>query len=369
MSSHNELPEPPVPEEIGANAESASPRPNPFSEKLCRIPELLGKEFAEEWVFDDLFCRGDLIALYGPAKSGKTFMALDMIASACTGLPWCGGKFTPAGQSTIVYCAGEGLRGLKRRWQACYDAYIRRGAECASFQRIITVPLVPQLFTAASDNGVRAFLNALDGFMPDEQVDVVVIDTLNRATLGANENSAQDMGMILAAAMEIQRSKGAVVMLIHHSGKSGSSLRGSSALRAAVDVALMVEESGRGHRLSCDAIKDGERFEPIGFNLMPEGDSVVVNWTGCTESESRLTSNADRILEYLSLHPQDWHSAGQIADHTGLQRKRACETLARLDRERKVETQLTYPEKSSSNRNPRLYRASQDGSFRSTLPL
>lgn len=355
-----QLPEPPEPEEIlgtKASAETAVGQGNPFTGNLWRLPDLLQREFTEDWVIDGLFCRGDLVALYGPAKSAKTFLALDMAMSAATGSSWCNGRFGVPKGRTIVYCAGEGIRGLKRRWQSVSDYY---SAERDAMSRIITVPLVPQLFEeGVAPGGVSQFIAAIKDGLPDEQVDLIVIDTLNRASVGANENSAQDIGVILVHCSEIQKETGAAVMLVHHADKQGITLRGSSALRAAVDVALKVDpRSGGRFQLICDAIKDGERFDPLSFDLFPIQESVVVNWLADDEEVAGKT-HVDRVLDHLGLHPSDWSSSTDVSNFTGIQKNRVCEALGRLERDGKIESSLRNPGKGQSSRNPRVFRIRQ----------
>jgi len=359
----SEIPEPPEPEEIlgtKTSTDTAVSQGNPFTGNLWRLPELLQREFTEDWIIDGLFCRGDLVALYGPAKSAKTFLALDMAMSAATGSAWCNGRFSVPKGRTIVYCAGEGIRGLKRRWTSVSDYY---SASHEAMSRIITVPLVHQLFEeGVAPGGVSQFIAAIKDGLPDEQVDLIVIDTLNRASVGANENSAQDIGVILAHCTQIQKETGAAVMLVHHADKQGITLRGSSALRAAVDVALKVDpRSGGKFQLICDAIKDGERFDPLSFDLFPIQESVVVNWLA-NEDEIPGKTHTDRVMDYLGLHPGDWHSSSAIASFTGVQKNRACEALGRLEREGKIESSLTNPMKTQSSHNPRVFRIKrQDG--------
>jgi hypothetical protein len=70
---------------------------------------------------------------------------------------------------------------------------------------------------------------------------LIIIDTLNRASPGADENSSVDMGNIIAAAKELQILIGGVVLLVHHTGKDSSKgLRGHSSLYAALDGAIEV---------------------------------------------------------------------------------------------------------------------------------
>ena len=99
---------------------------------------------------------------------------------------------------------------------------------------------------------------------------MVVIDTLNAASPGADENSSVDMGRIIEGSKLLQREVGGVVWLVHHSGKdAGRGLRGHSSLLGAVDVILEVtrDESGDRREWRVERAKDGPESDPIPFTL------------------------------------------------------------------------------------------------------
>jgi RecA-family ATPase len=51
---------------------------------------------------------------------------------------------------------------------------------------------------------------------------VIVIDTLNQASPAADENSSQDMGIIIKHLKLLQEMTGGIVLIIHHTGKNTS---------------------------------------------------------------------------------------------------------------------------------------------------
>ena len=48
---------------------------------------------------------------------------------------------------------------------------------------------------------------------------LLVIDTLNRAACGADENASRDMGELIEAMKPLQARLGGSVLVVHHSGK------------------------------------------------------------------------------------------------------------------------------------------------------
>jgi len=91
-----------------------------------------------------------------------------------------------------------------------------------------------------------------------EPVDVVVIDTLSATTPGGNENSGEDMGLVLSHCKLLNKATGALVVLIHHSGKdSTKGARGWSGLRAAADAEIEIVRNGDYRTASITKMKDG----------------------------------------------------------------------------------------------------------------
>ncbi|MNQ99725.1 hypothetical protein D3C85_1154750 [compost metagenome] len=100
------------------------------------------------------------------------------------------------------------------------------------------------------------------------QYDLIVMDTFAQVMAGANENSGEDVGKALAECRRIHRHTGAMVLLVHHSGKDASKgSRGWSGLKGACDVELEVSRSDDDRAVSASKLKDGRDGIQIGFKL------------------------------------------------------------------------------------------------------
>jgi RecA-family ATPase len=126
------------------------------------------------------------------------------------------------------------------------------------------------------DSDVGALIQAIK--LVEERVgqkaQLIVGDTMARMTVGANENSVEDMGLAVANCDAIRRATGAHFCLIHHSGKDlDRGPRGHTSLRAAVDteiqVALVEGEEGevQGRRARVTKQRDLPVGESIYFDL------------------------------------------------------------------------------------------------------
>ena len=97
---------------------------------------------------------------------------------------------------------------------------------------------------------------------------LVILDTLNRASPGADENSSVDMGNLIAAAKQLQTLIGGVVILVHHTGKdSTKGLRGHSSLYAALDGAIEVIKTDSRREWNVAKSKDDATGDAYPFNL------------------------------------------------------------------------------------------------------
>jgi hypothetical protein len=128
-------------------------------------------------------------------------------------------------------------------------------------------------------------MNAVPNFLIEEDItavveamaaagptDLVVVDTFAQVTPGANENSGEDMGLALRHARAIRDATGAMVLLVHHSGKDAArGARGWSGIRAAADVEfeVMRPDEGPVRVLRVSKQKDGRDDLSWGFTLEP----------------------------------------------------------------------------------------------------
>jgi hypothetical protein len=97
---------------------------------------------------------------------------------------------------------------------------------------------------------------------------VLVLDTLNRAAAGMDENSSVDMGEVIAGMKALQAELGGLVLAVHHSGKDVlRGLRGHSSLLAALDCVVEVNRQEERREWSLLKSKDGEDSTRHPFRL------------------------------------------------------------------------------------------------------
>ncbi|WP_446666806.1 AAA family ATPase [Flexivirga sp. B27] len=271
-------------------ADDAPARPSLASQLLSRS-ELRSLPEPEPLIADTLD-KHAVMMLSGYYGTGKSFVALDWAASIATGRPWLG---RTSERARVLYVLGEGAYGIHARlrsWEEHHGAAIADGW-------LDVLPVAAQV--AGQDLGEVVALVGARGY------GLVVIDTLARAAVGLEENSARDMGVFVAALDEIRRATdNGSVLVVHHSGKGdkGDS-RGSSAIGGAMDVVYQVKGDGRGTlELSRTKRKEGPTEDRLSLALQERGSSVVV-----AEAENSGPSKRDRIAERIR---EELHKAGAI---------------------------------------------------------
>ncbi len=107
---------------------------------------------------------------------------------------------------------------------------------------------------------------------------LVVFDTLARCSVGADENSARDMGVVVAALDRVKAATGAATGVVHHSGKRRERTHGSSALLGAMDTVIAVSGPGEielqveKQRNFSSEVRHLFRLEPVGSSVVPIED-------------------------------------------------------------------------------------------------
>ena len=148
------------------------------------------------YLVDKLLATASLAVIYGPPGCGKSFVALDLSLSIAHGLPWQG---RATQQGSVVYIAGEGLGGIRKRIQAWRDYH-----ECTDDSvPFCLIRSSVNLVDASAAGDVHKLARTLRGGHQ-----LVTVDTLSRAFVGGDENSAQDMGQFIANCDLIREASG-----------------------------------------------------------------------------------------------------------------------------------------------------------------
>ena len=223
--------------------------------------------------------RDTLAMLYGPSGGGKTFLSVAWALHVATGSWWEGHRVE---QTPVLYVIAEGARMVGQRVDAWTDHH---GRDLNEAEPIHWHP-------AAINLSERNQAEALATVAADLGVGLVVIDTLARCAVGAEENSAKDMGRLVDHCDLIRAATQACVLLVHHSGKDAANgARGSSVLRAAMDTEVSLDAAGT---LTVTKAKDWSPPAAMSMSLQPIAGSCVM----LSGNEAR-PRHADAALDAL----------------------------------------------------------------------
>lgn len=264
--------------ERGAGIDLDAPDASEFEDLTSSEPDparfqfLPADQFMESrpasWIIKGLVPQAGLGVIYGESGSGKSFLVLDMALAITRGTAWRGHRVS---QGSVAYVCAEGAGGFRGRLQA-YKRHV--AADVGGFFVLGDAPNIVERKTV---DDLIAALRALGS------LSVVVLDTWAQVTPGANENSGEDMGQALANCRRIHQATGALVLLVHHSGKDATrGARGWSGLKAAADVELEVIRADDQRAVRVTKQKDGQDGEALGFRLQPvllgvdeDGDDIT----------------------------------------------------------------------------------------------
>jgi hypothetical protein len=208
--------------------------------------------------------RNSMGVLYGDSNSGKTFLAIDMGAAVARGGPWLGNNVAPG---LVVYLATEAAASVCMRLRAY------RRAHRVAVPGFVIVKSPVNLYDGAADvTAVLALIEQLEAQHGDK-VALIIADTLARISAGANENSGEDMGVVLKHADAIRSATGATFLWIHHTGKDAAKgMRGWSGMRAAIETEIEVTADEVTGIRTAEITKQRDlegKGRRIGFRLQP----------------------------------------------------------------------------------------------------
>lgn len=243
----------PIAETVAVPKEAPAAKPAGKFQLLSAAEFVQGKP--QSWLIKGVLPKATVGMLFGEPSAGKSFVALDMAFDLATGGQWRGLKTK---KCRVVYVVAEGASGFKKRVRAICK------------QRGVAPEALPIQFVQDAPNLLEKS-DALDlsrVIAGGVGADLVIVDTLAQVTPGANENSGEDMGRAMNHCKGISRATGAMVLLIHHTGKDASKgARGWSGLKGAVDVELMVVDASGRRSVSVTKNKDGPAGMEYQFRL------------------------------------------------------------------------------------------------------
>lgn len=270
--------------------------------KITSDDDFAAQESNLKWLVKGFLPKANLGVLFGESGSGKSFAMLDLSAAICRGMEFWNGHRVTKGR--VLYVVAEGVSGFRQRIKAyCHQQAIPRiGMD-------VIYDVTPNL------TNVAQITDLISEIRQREPYDLIVMDTFAQVMAGADENNGQDVGNALAQCKRIANLSGAMVLLVHHSGKDASKgSRGHSSIKAACDVEIKVERSNDTRSITTSKMKDG--VEGIGYLFSlhtvvlsqdEDGDDVtscIVEFKGSgqVKPEAKKKTGANELALLDALH-------------------------------------------------------------------
>ena len=241
-----------------------------------------------EPLIDNVLDQGTTALLYGKWGTAKTFIALDWAASVATGRSWQG---RATERRRVLYVVGEGAFGFKGRT----DAWERGWQTPIGDDWLSILPTPVNLMSAVDRVNLYAVVE-WGGY------GLVVLDTLARCMVGGDENSAKDSGIVVDALTKVQAATPGgrgVVLGVHHAGKDGKTLRGSSAFEGGADTVYFTSKDDAAIALTRQKRKDGPQHDHHLLQLDPfpgTNSCTLKAFRGETTGETTERTTALRLI-------------------------------------------------------------------------
>ncbi len=253
---------------------------------LVQVAEVANRP-APKWLIENVLPKQDLAMLFGASGAGKSFVALDIAFAIATGIDWNG---LPTEKHPVVWIAAEAAGSMRNRTKAYAQA---KGIELENAD-LWVVGETPSLL----DNEEAI---ALAEAVRVKKPGLIVVDTLAAASIGANENSGEDMNIVMGACRMLHETTGALVMLIHHTGKDLSrGARGWSGIKGAMHTEISVEYHQDLRKFEVTKQRDGEEGQAWPFRLNIVNLSMDGETSCCVEMLDRaLLHNENANLKKI----------------------------------------------------------------------
>ena len=328
-------------------------------DRVFRLVRASDLEYREpEFIIKGLIETESLAQIFGDSGGGKSFIALDIAACISSGTPFHGHEVK---QGAVIYIAGEGHNGLKRR----LIAWEKQRGVSLDLMPLFLSEVAAQFLDAASAQAVAAAVD--QRVMTEGPPALIIVDTLARNFGPGDENATKDMSNFVAVMDRLKGRYKCTLILVHHTGHSDKDRgRGSAALKAALDAEFRVEKTDDIIRLVNTKMKDAAPPSEMYFRLetvtlAPGIDGAEVTSAALVKEErdrpskKRLTDNEALGLrafrhaaplfgklnakgDFEGLHREDWRVAFyemSTADSTDSKRK--AFNRARADLQKKGE--------------------------------
>jgi hypothetical protein len=287
----------------------------------------------KQFIVPGLILESSLGFVVGEPGTLKTFLMLSLSLSIAAGMPtWLGRPLTRRG--AVVYVLGEGAGRFKYRKDAWRQKH--------QITDDLPFYIMRRPVDLRDEKMMSEFLTLVSAHRPI----LIVFDTLNRNMPGAEENSAKEYGEAIAACERLQSETDAVVQLLHHPTKDGTSSRGSGAGKGAADSELWMKKTTSKYLFTLSVGKEKDADDDLELTLKkhvveltgPDGQVLMENGEPITSCVVDLATQQDLvnaaagleqvILEFVQKNPNI--KKGDVPRGIGKKRQEVMDKIEEL---------------------------------------
>lgn len=266
------------------------------------------KDAAMEWVWKDFLAAGGLAILAGKPKEGKTTFTYELALSIARGMMFLGRPTVKV--PVLILALEEHSRDVRLRFQTL---------DAASLENVY-VHASPMTLSSGS-------LKELSTVIVERGIKLLVIDTLAAFWRVEDENDAAAITKAIKPLLNLARSTGACVLLIHHARKSegsyGDEIRGSGALFALADIAMIMKRHEvETQRKLVSISRYSETPKELILDLTDDGYIAL--------GDPSSVSKAARLHKVKDALTEEWAEVGTIVERSGLKLRAVHRLLAIL---------------------------------------
>jgi hypothetical protein len=320
--------EPPINKEEGQDQKK--PILEAIQASVCSGSQLLGVELPERAkVVGEWLREGDYGLVFGHRGLGKSWMGLGLAVAIATS-----GSFGPFKSHVawpVLYVDGEMVLSVIR------ERIIALHGSCPENLHVLSHELLFHQQQATINLAHFEHQDAVLSWCLENEIRVLILDNLSCLVSGVKENEADSWEGIKLWLLKLRRYRIAVV-LVHHSGRSGKDLRGTSKREDDAFWIMRLEEPGdekseaRGARFVSRFTKNrNSPADPLSFiwTIEPELDGTV-------KIETEEASSNDVIVQWVR---DGLTSASDIAAEMSISKGMVSRRAARLIEAGRLEKQ------------------------------
>jgi len=186
-------------------------------------------------LIQDMVAESSLGFIYGAPGCGKTFVALSMGLSLAYGFDnwfWDKKILRPG---PVVYISLEGKADIGNRLKA-WKIFNGVSHNDDRFRLILDE------VNFLSDESIKLFVDSVDDYMSARNAPVMIfIDTVSRAIAGGAENDQKEISKFIQTCDRLKNRYNTNMTGIHHSGRLGDHMRGSTVFDGGADYMFRIE--------------------------------------------------------------------------------------------------------------------------------